>query len=120
MPPTSGPRTDWPTQIRRFRRQHLVKQAALAEMLGVDQATVSRWEAGQIMPSFSIQRRLRDLIGRAVPQDALLHHWVDTAINPLMLSNGAFIIAAASAAWEREHGLARGTARGRSTTPSHT
>lgn len=120
MFPSNGPAGDWPAHIRRFRRQHAMKQAALAELIGVDQATVSRWEAGRIVPPIRIQHRLRDLIGRAVPDDALLRHWIDTAVNSMMLSDPSFVITAASAAFERQHGIRRGTARGLSTTPTHT
>lgn len=36
-----------PTEIRSFRQRMGLKQGALADLLGVDQATVSRWERGQ-------------------------------------------------------------------------
>jgi transcriptional regulator with XRE-family HTH domain len=36
--------------LRRFRRLHAIKQTHLAEMLGVSQGSVSRWEAARISP----------------------------------------------------------------------
>lgn len=52
----------WQGQIRRFRKARGLTQAALAEHLGVEQATVSRWECGTHEPELGIQRRLRDMI----------------------------------------------------------
>lgn len=52
----------WHEKLRAFRAARGLTQVALAEMLGVDQATVSRWERGTVAPDFSAQRRLRDLI----------------------------------------------------------
>lgn len=53
---------DWKTQLRLLRRYHGLKQAVLAEMLNVDQGTVSRWERGVSEPDLSRRRRLRDLM----------------------------------------------------------
>ena len=49
-------------------------------MLGVDQATVSRWERGAQMPDSEMQGRLRDILfrGRAI-SDARLSHFVRSA-----------------------------------------
>lgn len=49
MTATSRPEPPLPhlgAMLRRWRRLHRVKQADLAERLGVTQSTVSRWEAG--------------------------------------------------------------------------
>lgn len=54
--------TDWKTQLRLLRRYHGLKQAVLAEMLNVDQGTVSRWERGLNEPDLARRRRLRDLM----------------------------------------------------------
>ncbi|WP_041633413.1 helix-turn-helix domain-containing protein [Magnetospirillum gryphiswaldense] len=53
---------DWKTQLRLLRRYHGLKQAVIAEMLNVDQGTVSRWERGVSEPDLSRRRRLRDLM----------------------------------------------------------
>lgn len=42
---------DWPGLIRHLRRQHHEKQASFACRLGIDQATVSRWESGRQIPA---------------------------------------------------------------------
>jgi transcriptional regulator with XRE-family HTH domain len=59
-------------------------QSDLADMLNVDQATISRWERGAQMPDNAMQNRLRDLLfrGRAI-SDARLVHLVRT-VNGLM------------------------------------
>lgn len=53
---------DWRTQLRLLRRYHGLKQAVLAEMLNVDQGTISRWERGVSEPDLSRRKRLRDLM----------------------------------------------------------
>lgn len=48
--------------LRRWRVINRVKQAALAEELGVSQATVSRWESGALAPDRHESRRLTRLL----------------------------------------------------------
>ncbi|WP_206239797.1 helix-turn-helix transcriptional regulator [Novosphingobium terrae] len=48
--------------LRRFRRLHAIKQTHLAEMLGVSQGSVSRWESGTHAPDPAQHRRLLDLM----------------------------------------------------------
>lgn len=48
--------------IARWRATHRLKQAALAEMLGVSQATVSKWESGVWMPTRTMALRLSEVI----------------------------------------------------------
>jgi transcriptional regulator with XRE-family HTH domain len=52
---------DWATYIREYRRNRGLKQADFAAIVGVEQATVSRWETGTLRPGLATQRRLRDL-----------------------------------------------------------
>lgn len=47
-----------PTEIRSYRRRMGLKQGALADLLGVDQATVSRWERGQSPIDRTVLRKL--------------------------------------------------------------
>lgn len=54
--------SDWKAQLLLLRRYHGLKQAVLAEMLNVDQGTVSRWERGVSEPDLSRRKRLRDLM----------------------------------------------------------
>lgn len=53
---------DWRAQLRILRHHHGLKQAVLAEMLNVDQATVSRWENGRQEPDLVGKKRLSDLL----------------------------------------------------------
>ncbi|MCR9139982.1 MAG: helix-turn-helix domain-containing protein [Alphaproteobacteria bacterium] len=49
-----------PTDIRSYRRRMGLKQDALATMLGVDQATISRWERGRSPIDPDVLGKLRD------------------------------------------------------------
>jgi transcriptional regulator with XRE-family HTH domain len=95
--PTVNLSDDWTTQLRRFRRLRALKQTALAEMLGVDQATVSRWESGRQNPDLGTQRRLRSLMQATGPhQDVLLKHWINSAVGYTSLSDENRVVIAAS------------------------
>lgn len=50
------------SRLRTWRRHNDLKQAALAQMLGVSQAAVARWERGLDMPSSERLARLRTLM----------------------------------------------------------
>lgn len=52
----------WPLLIRSYRKENGLKQDALADLLHVDQTTVSRWERGIDTPSLAMQKRLRDIM----------------------------------------------------------
>lgn len=52
----------FPQQLREWRRGQLMKQEALASILGVTQAAVSRWENGLDEPSPFMRGRLRGLM----------------------------------------------------------
>ncbi len=54
-------RDAWPALVRQFRLRHGFSQARVADLLGVSQRTVSRWERGEDSPSLAQQKRLRDL-----------------------------------------------------------
>lgn len=54
----------WPRRLRSFRDRNGLSQAALADILGVNQKTVSRWERGEDTPSLALRQRLRDLMRR--------------------------------------------------------
>jgi len=48
--------------LRRFRRLHSIKQAHLAEMMGVSQGSVSRWESATHEPDTAQRERLLAMI----------------------------------------------------------
>lgn len=48
--------------LRRWRALNRVKQSALADEMGVSQATVSRWEAGTLTPNVRERHRLARLL----------------------------------------------------------
>lgn len=58
----------WAAGIRRLRQSNGWKQTTLAEMIGVDQATVSRWERGLQTPELSVRKCLVELMRRRVPE----------------------------------------------------
>ena len=56
--------------VRRRIREHAgVPQAAIAGALGVDRATVSRWETGSRMPHGPLLRRYLTLLDRLAAVD---------------------------------------------------
>lgn len=57
----------WPALIKRLRFFASLKQGELAQQLGVDQGTVSRWERGVYVPDIWMQKRLRDMLHRSEP-----------------------------------------------------
>lgn len=59
---------EWAGRIVRLRAARGWKQAAVAEMLGVDQATISRWERGLQSPDVTARRKLSRLFLREHPQ----------------------------------------------------
>lgn len=112
---------EWGPQIRRFRRLRAIKQNALAEQLGVDQATVSRWESGRQVPDLGMQRRLRALMRGAEPRDeVLLKHWIDTALGYTMLTDAERTIVAASPSFCVLHEVAASEVVGMSAVPIFT
>ena len=86
--------TDFPAGLRQVRISSGLTQSDLAEMLSVDQATVSRWERGAQMPDADMQARLRDILfrGRAIG-DSRLTHLVRSAHNLMALigADGKFV-----------------------------
>jgi transcriptional regulator with XRE-family HTH domain len=59
--------------MKQLRREVLhLTQAQLAELTGVTQATVSRWENGDLSPSLDELRRIKAKYGRKVKLCRLL------------------------------------------------
>jgi transcriptional regulator with XRE-family HTH domain len=112
--------TDWGLEIRRFRRTRLLKQAVMAEMLNVDQATVSRWERNLTMPDLAAQRHLRDLIRRPVSDEFLLRHVTRVSLGQFVVSNVERVLQVVSAGYAAAHGLAQDAMPGQRTHSMYT
>ncbi len=54
--------TSWATLVRAFRRTQRLTQQEAAQLLGVSQPTLSRWESGRQVPDSRTRRRLRELM----------------------------------------------------------
>ncbi|WP_127089983.1 helix-turn-helix transcriptional regulator [Aquabacter cavernae] len=54
--------SDFPRHLKTWRRLNGIKQAALAEMLGVSQAAISFWESGRDTPAPGSMKRLKALM----------------------------------------------------------
>ena len=91
------------TGIRRMRRLRTMKQQHLAELLGVNQATVSRWERDQLALSPEQAIELERIF--ASPQhaaaDAALKRLVEDSIRPVhLICDGTHRLLSAS--WPRQ------------------
>ena len=71
--------------LRRLRRVRGMKQAHVAELLGVSQASVSRWEAGGQAPRGTARAAVERLLAAPVAADAALKRLVETASQPTHL-----------------------------------
>ncbi|WP_046866756.1 helix-turn-helix transcriptional regulator [Microvirga massiliensis] len=77
----------WDGLIKRYRMINGLTQAALAEVLGVEQATISRWERGNHTPDLSIQRKLRDLISATLRNDCIVYHRIRCSLMAVKLAD---------------------------------
>ena len=108
---------EWANRLAWFRRFRGLKQLALAQLLEVDQATVSRWERGQSVPHLRGRQRLRDLLRETASDDPLLKHAIAAAIGEVALSTSDDVIIAASRAYGTANGLAPDEIVGKSIRP---
>jgi len=108
---------EWANRLIWFRRFRGLKQLALAQLLEVDQATVSRWERGQTVPHLRGRQRLHDLLRATTGDDALLKHAVAAAIGEVVLSSSEDVIIAASRAYGAANGIAADEIAGKSMRP---
>ncbi|WP_319544681.1 helix-turn-helix transcriptional regulator [Ruegeria conchae] len=63
-------------RLKRLRRVVGLKQSALADLIEVDQATISRWENGGQTPSADVQQVVFAALGPAKAQDSALKRLV--------------------------------------------
>lgn len=59
--PTTVNDTYWPALISHIRSTKNMSQEDFAEAVFSNQATVSRWEKGQVVPSFDKQKKIEEL-----------------------------------------------------------
>lgn len=94
-------------QLRRFRRLRGMKQDHIADLLGVSQGLVSRWEAGFHTPSPDLYRRLERLLAtKADPAaDTALRRLIKNTAEPVhLICDASHVLLAASPAREAEWG----------------
>ena len=112
----SSSKVNWPSVIRNFRMSKRLKQAALAEDLGVTQAMVSRWENGESEPPERVKRRLGELVRDAFVI-APAPTWIDlVSLNPAceFVTDSRGLFKALSRGATDMLGLTRGQYEGRS------
>lgn len=49
---------DWARRVKEYRKRNGITQEALAEDLGVDRTTISRWETGRDEPALMYRKRI--------------------------------------------------------------
>lgn len=64
------------SRLKRLRRSVGLKQSALADLLEVDQTTISRWENGQQTPAPHVQQAVFTALGPTRSEDAALKRLV--------------------------------------------
>lgn len=66
-------------RLKRLRQSLGVKQTALAELMQVDQATVSRWERGAMRPGHAIQQTVFEKLSTFRSDDAAIRRLVESS-----------------------------------------
>jgi transcriptional regulator with XRE-family HTH domain len=61
--------TNFALSLRRFRAIREVKQSHVAELLGVTQSTVSRWERQELIPTAAQARHCLEVLHKTSPPD---------------------------------------------------
>ena len=105
----------WPDLVRAVRARRGLSQAALAETLGVDQTSVSRWERGLDEPRMRARRKLLDLhrATTAHRQDQIVRARVRNGFWPTSLVGPGAVFLEINPPALAEAGLAPADLRGR-------
>lgn len=84
-------------QLRRYRILNGLTQADFADLIGVSQATLSRWENGSQAPDIKMRRKVHDLIFRKQPkQDHMINNFVRFSRRKRALINHDYVFLAVS------------------------
>ena len=110
--------------LRRFRRLNAIKQGHFAELLGVSQASVSRWESGTHEPETIHRDKIIELIAAQTggDADAALKRLVETSTQAVhLVCDATHRLLAASparaASWQADAQAWIGTSLWRFATP---
>lgn len=106
----------WIDMLRQYRRNNGINQSMLAEKLGVDQTTISRWERGCDIPGYAMQRRIRDLLRHEIDsrQELTLRARVRHSVWPATIVRRGAIFVECNESALREIGLPGDDLRGES------
>lgn len=100
------------SRLRQFRRLRGLKQAHVAEMLGVSQGLISRWESGTHVPCSETCHQIRRFIAVAPDSssDRALRRLIEAANVPVhLICDATHRLLAASSLREREWRASAGT-----------
>lgn len=118
MPALLPPFPSFGQRLRRQRRVRGMKQAALGDLLGVDQATVSRWESGAHAPEAKAQHRALAIVGSLRGDDAALRRLVERSIDCVhLVEEASHVCLAYSPSRARDWGTSKRAMLGRSLWP---
>lgn len=102
-------------RLRRLRRAFNLKQAYVAQLAGVTQATVSRWESGSITPDPSHAHSILQSLGPEHTEDSALKRLVESSSLVVhLVTDVDHVLLAASKAREAEWGLPVASVLGKS------
>lgn len=98
----------WSSELKSFRKARCLTQGALADIMNVEQPTVSRWERGVHEPDLGAQKTLRKLIfGKGTNPDSLIVQNVNYSPFAIKIANRDGLNIAASSRAAALHGTSR-------------
>ena len=114
-PDVTGALPGFGVRLRRLRRACGFKQAHVARLAGVDQASVSRWESGAASPSPARAAAVLAMLQPARAEDAALRRLVESSSLVVhLVTDVDHVLLAASPRREAEWGVSATSLRGRS------
>lgn len=98
MKPADPSSNRWPAFIREVRAAKHWSQADLGAFLDADQASVSRWERGLVLPGFEVRKQLESLAEEVGLQSLCgIEMIVRASPFPMILVDSGLLVVAASA-----------------------